>query len=85
MDFHLFADLFYKHKNMAVLESNLNEALCANKLSLNIEKSNFVMFHTSQKKLEFNINLFINKMQLKQEYCTKYMGVLIDSNLNWKS
>ena len=61
LDFHLFADdanLFYKHNNLKVLESNLNNELVnihtwlsANKLSLNIDKSNFVI------KLPFNVTL----------------------------
>ena len=55
LDFHLFTDdanLFYKHKNLKVLESkvnnelvNIHTLLSANKLSLNIDKSNFVIFH----------------------------------------
>ena len=92
-DFHLFADdtnLFYKHKDITLLQSNLNKELsnvdawlCANKLSLNMEKSNFVMFHPRQKKID-SINLMIKDNPLKQEYCIKYLGVLIDSNLNWQ-
>ncbi len=49
LDFHLFADdasLFYKHKSLTALEITLNNELvnvhnwlCANKLSLNVEKS----------------------------------------------
>ena len=59
-DFHLFADdanLFYRHKSLSILESdinnelvNINTWLCANKLSLNIKKSNFVLFHPPQRK-----------------------------------
>ena len=68
--FHLFADNanFYKSKTFFLLESNINAELnnihiwlCANKLSLNVEKSNFVIFHAPQKKLEFqNFMLAIN-------------------------
>ena len=85
LDFHLFADdtnLFYKHKDITLLQSNLNKELsnvdvwlCANKLSLNIEKSNFVMFHPRQKKID--VNLMIKDNPLKQEYCIKYLGILI--------
>ena len=46
------ANLIYKHKNLKVLESkvnnelvNIHTLLSANKLSLNIDKSNFVIFH----------------------------------------
>lgn len=60
-DFHLFADdvnLFYRHKDIKLLQQNINDELknvslwlCSNKLSLNIEKSNFVIFHPPQKNL----------------------------------
>ena len=53
LDLYLFADdanLFYKHKNIKFLESkvnneivNIHTCLNVNKLSLNIERSNF--FH----------------------------------------
>lgn len=59
LDFHLFADdsnLFYSNKSLSDLEAKINielqsvyNWLCANKLSLNIEKSNFVKFHPVQK------------------------------------
>ena len=29
--------------------------------------------------------MFIDDKKLKQEYCIKYLGDFIDSNLNWKS
>ena len=74
IDFHLFADdsnLFYSHKNLHSLEEKLNnelisinEWLRANKLSLNVEKSNFVIFHPRQKKIHFPVNLKI---------CNKYL------------
>ena len=61
-EFHLFADdanLFYEHESLQQLQENINAELinihtwlCANKLSLNIEKSNFRLFHTPQKKLQ---------------------------------
>ena len=93
--FHLFADdanLFCQDKNFSNLQTNINIELgkvhtwlCINKLSLNIDKSNFVIFHAPQRKTRSNIDLFINNKCLKQEYCIKYLGILIDSNLNWKT
>jgi retron-type reverse transcriptase len=78
LDFHLFADdanLFFKHKNLITLQSDLNNELnniftwlCANKLSLNIDQSNFVIFHPPQKKIPFNVNLFINNKELNHEF-----------------
>ena len=57
----------------------------ANKLSLNVEKSNFILFHPPQKRLQDStFNLSLNNKQLKREYCIKYLGLLIDSHLTWK-
>ena len=61
LDLHLFADdsnLFFCNKSLASLESIINNELLhvqtwlnTNKLSLNIAKSNFVLFHPTQKKV----------------------------------
>ena len=93
-DFHHFADdsnLFYENEDLLDLESNINQELvninvwlCANKLSLNIEKSNFVIFHPHQKKIEIDVSLSINGRYLKKVDYIKYLGVFIDSHLSWK-
>ena len=70
---------------IAVSNCFVSAWLSANKLSLNIEKSNFVIFHPSQKRLQdFSFNLSLNNKQLKREFCIKYLGILIDSHLSWK-
>lgn len=94
LDFHLFADdanLFYKHKNLKVLESTVNNELVnihawlsADKLSLNSDKSNFVIFHPPQR-LPFHVTFSLNGINLNQEFSIKYLGIMIDSNLSWKS
>ena len=94
LDLHLFADdsnFFFSNKNLASLESALNTEiqkiftwLCINKLSLNVEKSNFVIFHAKQKIIKRDIALNINGHKLKRDNCVKYLGIYIDSNLNWK-
>jgi hypothetical protein len=58
--------------------------LCANKLSLNIEKSSFVIFHPIQKKIGDSFRVILNNESLKREYKTKYLGVVIDCHLNWR-
>ena len=58
------------------------EWLLANKLSLNVSKSNFLII--SPKKVIKTINLSINNKKLKQENYTKYLGIIIDEQLNWK-
>ena len=94
LDFHIFADdsnLFYTEKCLLSLEREINSELIsihnwliANKLVLNIEKSNVVIFHPPQKKLSYNINVSINNKSIEIVRNTKYLGVFIDSNLNWK-
>ena len=94
-DFHLFADdanLFCENNSLQILQNRINSELInihtwlsANKLSLNIEKSNFILFHPPQKRLQDStFNLLLNNKQLKREYCIKYLGILIDSHLSWK-
>ena len=94
LSFHLFADdsnLFYSNKSLLTLEATINNELlnvyswlCANKLSLNIEKSNFIIFHTIQKKVH-EVSIAINDKPIKQEKQLKYLGVMIDSHMNWKA
>jgi hypothetical protein len=57
----------------------------ANKLSLNIEKSNYIIFHSVQRKLNYEIKVFLNNQILKREFSTTYLGIAIDCHLNWKS
>ena len=63
---------------------NVHDWLCANKLSLNIDKTNFVVFHPFQKKLTKTIFIGVNQKFIKQKDHIKYLGVVIDSHLNFK-
>ena len=56
--------------------------LLDNKLSLNVSKSNSLLI--SPRKNDRNIKLRINNRDLKQEYYTQYLGVIIDNKLNGK-
>ena len=95
--FYLFADdtnLLFAHRNLKSLEKMVNEELMnvydwltANKLSLNVKKTNFVIFHPSQKRPNYKVNLKIydnNRKKiifLEPKDYVKYLGELIDSNL----
>ena len=67
-DFYLFADdtnLLYAEKDLNKLEVVANEELLKlcewlnwNKLSLNVSKYNFVIYHPYQRKLYRNVNLY---------------------------
>ena len=80
-----------------MLESTVNAELLkiynwltANKLSLNIKKSNFVIFHSYQKRPDYQVYLKIfdshsnTLISLERKNYVKYLGVLINSGLTWK-
>ena len=68
----------------------LNVWFIANKLTLNIKKSNFVIFCPTQKRLTYQPKIIIfdneqNKnVALERKEFDKYLGILIDRNLSWK-
>ena len=84
LDFHLFADdanSFYRHRVIAILRQhistaleNANRWLHSKKLSLNIEKSSYVIFHPSQRKISDHFNLVMDDVRLKKERSIKYHG-----------
>lgn len=94
-DFHIFADdtnLFCTNNSLAQLETDINANLSyisqwlhANKLSLNVEKTNYVIFHPRQKRTKQTTRLFIDQVRVKEVKCIRYLGVFIDSHLTWKS
>ena len=98
-DFYLFADdtnLLCAEKDLNKLEVVVNEELLklcewlnSSKLSLNVSKSNFVIFHPYQRKLNREVNLKIldnnsELVSLERKTYVKYLGVVIDGNLSWK-
>ena len=64
--------------------------LMAKKLTLNINKANFVIFCLTQRKLTFqpNITIFHNEkntsVPLERKEFVKYLGNVLDQNLTWK-
>lgn len=93
LKFHLFADdtsIFYSHKETRTLEKNINDELknvsnwlIANKLSLNVKKSNLIIFNHSNCAYD-KINIKINNKFLEEKSSAKYLGIIIDSKLTWK-
>ena len=80
LDLHLFADdsnLFFCHKSLVCLEKIINTEL--------VSKSNFVLFHPPQKKVNDSIKLYVNNTLLEEKNHMKYLGIMMDNNLNWKS
>ena len=54
-----------------------------NKLSLNVNKTNFIMF-TNKKQLRPTVYIVLNGKNIEQVSHTKFLGVIIDENLTWR-
>ena len=60
------------------------ELLCSNKLTLNLTKTNCLIFFASPKaKLQIVCNITVANVCLEKFSCVKYPGVYIDCHLNW--
>ena len=94
LNFYLFADdtnIYYESSDLLNIQKIVNRELRkvrkwleANRLALNIDKTNFVLFHSSQRNLTEHIVLKIGNKKLKRESHVRFLGVLLDSTLSWK-
>ena len=62
----------------------LHTWLLCNKLTLNISKTHYIIFHRAKHK-KYEINIDINKIVIEQVKYTKFLGVIIDDNLDWSN
>ena len=91
--FH-FADdtnLLFSHKNSDHLHKIINqelkilfEWLCANRLSLNASKTEFIIFRPPKKTLVDRVTLKLNGIKIYESPKIKYLGILLDNRLTWK-
>ena len=63
---------------------NLTDWLNANKISLNVQKTELVIFKHQRKKLDGEVKIKLNRKRLYPTDFVKYLGIRIDKNLNWK-
>ena len=91
---HHFVDdtnLLYSHKNPKILKKHMNEDLkllfnwlCANRLSLNVSKTEVIIFRPPKAKLVDRVTLTLNRTKIFESTKIKYLGVIMDSKLSWK-
>lgn len=93
----LFADdsnVFVVAKNLQCLFNkanyvlmNINNWFTANRLVLNIEKCNYMIFYPNDAMENSlnntNLKITINNIQLARCHCIKYLGLFIDDKLKW--
>ena len=92
LQFIVFADdtnIFYLDNDPFKMVKVINEELKqltmwfkVNKLSLNVTKSNYMIFSKTNQNVP---NVKLNGIILEKVNCTKFLGVLIDNNLSWNN
>ena len=88
----LFADdsnLFLKGTDLKQMQDILNSELKiistwlkVNKLSLNINKTHFMLF-SGRRNIEHSLNIDIDGQHISEVNKTKFLGVIIDNQLKW--
>src|SRR5688572_17787969 len=97
LHFIMFADdtnVFMSNKSIEVLVNTMNAELKlvgewfkANKLSLNLAKTNFILFCSKRKielNLDCNMTITIDNQSITRVSSSKFLGVHIDEQLTWK-
>jgi hypothetical protein len=92
-DVKLFADdtnLFISSKSIDLLSMSANNALTklhlwflANRLSLNVDKTCYMVFLPHKESTEEYINLQISGTMIKKVRSCRYLGLIIDDQLKW--
>ena len=95
LDLVLFADdtnVFFSHNDLSILNNMLNVELAklsewfkANKLSINVSKSKYMIFKSRQKRLTVDLSIKVNNSKLDKAKEVMFLGVILDEHLSWKS
>ena len=95
LTFFLFADdtnIYLEAKSLHILENIINKELKKlylwlniNRLALNVEKTNYIIFHPYNKPAKAQTTIKINNKAIKETVYIKYFGILIDYTLSWKA
>ena len=86
------SDINTLYANANIEINNLYKWFCANKLSLNANKTKYIIIRPQQRRCSLtNLNLYINNIALNRvgknckESSTKFLGIYIDEFLTWKT
>ena len=91
----MYADdmnIFLHHKNINALYDIAQKELVlvtnwlsANKLTLNINKTKFIVFTSNKKKgIKTDKSLYVNDIPIEKVHAISFLGLLINENLSWK-
>ena len=81
----------YSCKNIINLRKTMNKdlnilykLLCANRLSLNVGKTEFIIFRPGSRQSQPSITLRLCNRTLFESSKIKNLGLILDDRLNWK-
>ena len=86
------SNLFVEGADLAALQNTMNDELVKvsrwlklNKLSLNIDKTHFMLFKKRRQHVVFVPEIYIDSNPIHQISNTKFLGVYIDEHLTWQT
>ena len=63
----------------------ISKWIVANRLTINLDKTCYMIFSPSQNSIGHpDLDLYLTNCKIKKVTSTKYLGITIDENLNWK-
>ena len=92
IDLVLFADdtnLFFSHNDLSYLMETINSEMIqlsnwflANQLSINVKKSNFMIFKPRQNRQKIDLKIEINSYRIEQVREVVFLGVILDEHIS---
>ena len=89
-----FADdttLLFRHRNLNYLRFCIESELLtiqdwfnANKLTLNVDKSSYLLYHNRKQPLP-NFKILLSGVEIPKTSCAKFLGVWLDDKLKWNT
>ena len=75
----------YLNKFINIDLKNLTKWLNANKIYLNVSKTEMVLFRPKRRSMDFNLKIKLNGKWLYETNSVKYLGTRSESNFKWKA
>ena len=92
LKFYLLLMIHFEPDKLNLLEKTMNKELrkvnkwlTTKRLALNVNKSHFVLFHSSSNIPHKKIRIKIRNKRITEQNYVKFLGVLLTSTLSWKS
>ncbi len=80
----LFVHIIYVVSMLNKELTNVSDWLKVNKLSLNVVKTKYMIFHSHKRKVE-SLQLIINNTEIERVQELNFLGLTLDEHLNWNS